>query len=84
MLALGRPGGTFPAWLLGMSVAHHVMAYTCLKRLYVLSVPRTRSVAWYPLAGLVLDVILFRAIRMCLTGQVTWRGTAYKENQSQS
>ena len=23
--------------------------------------------------------ILFRAIRMCLTGNVTWRGTAYKE-----
>ena len=56
---------------------HHVLAYTCLRRLYVLSVPRTRHVAWYPLAGLVLDVILYRAIRMCFTGQVTWRGTAY-------
>ena len=79
MLALGRPPGPFPAWLLGLSVAHHLLAYTCLRRLYVLSVPRTRYVAWYPLAGLVLDVILIRAIRMCLTGKVTWRGTAYKE-----
>ena len=79
MLALGRPPGPFPAWLLGLSVAHHLLAYTCLRRLYVLSVPRTRYVAWYPLAGLVLDVILIRAIQMCLTGKVTWRGTAYKE-----
>jgi len=79
MLALGRPSGPFAAWLLGLSIAHHALAYTCLKRLYVLSVPRTRHVAWYPLAGLVLDVILYRAIRMCLTGRVTWRGTAYKE-----
>jgi chlorobactene glucosyltransferase len=79
MLALGRPPGAFPWWLLALSVAHHALAYTCLRRLYVLSVPRTRHVAWYPLAGLVLDVILFRAIRMCLTGRVTWRGTAYKE-----
>ncbi len=78
MLALGVPG-PFPARLLGLSVAHHALAYTCLRRLYVLTVPRTRHVAWYPLAGLVLDVILFRAIRMCLTGRVTWRGTAYKE-----
>ncbi len=78
MLALGVPG-PFPAWLLGLSVAHHLLAYTCLARLYVLSVPRTRHVAWYPLAGLVLDVILFRAVRMCFTGKVTWRGTAYNE-----
>jgi hypothetical protein len=79
MIAIGRPTGPFAYWLVGLSVLHHLLAYTCLRRLYVLSVPDTRHVAWYPLAGLVLDVILFRAIRMCLTGQVTWRGTAYKE-----
>ncbi len=78
LLALGV-AWPFSAWLLGLSVAHHVLAYTCLRRLYVLSVPRTRHVAWYPLAGLVLDVILFRAFRMCLTGRVTWRGTSYAE-----
>ena len=32
---------------------------------------------WYPLAGLVSDWILFRAIGMCLTGRVSWRGTDY-------
>jgi chlorobactene glucosyltransferase len=79
MLALGRPAGPFAIWLLALSVAHHLLAYTCLRRLYVLSVPGTKHVAWYPLAGLVLDVVLYRAIRMCLTGRVTWRGTAYQE-----
>jgi cellulose synthase/poly-beta-1,6-N-acetylglucosamine synthase-like glycosyltransferase len=79
MLALRRPTGPFAVWLLALSVAHHLLVYTCLRRLYVLSVPGTRHVAWYPLAGLVLDVVLFRAIRMCLTGRVTWRGTSYKE-----
>ncbi len=79
MLASGRPTGPFAWTLLALSVAHHLLAYTCLRRLYVLSVPRTRHVVWYPVAGVVLDVILYRAIRMCLTGRVTWRGTAYGE-----
>ena len=78
LLASGMRG-PFPLWLLGLSLLHHALAYTCLRRLYVLSVPTTRHVAWYPLAGLVLDVILYRAIRMCFTGKVTWRGTAYAE-----
>jgi GT2 family glycosyltransferase len=78
LLAIGMPG-PFPLWLLGLSVIHHILAYTVLRRLYVLSVPRTRHVAWYPLAGLVLDVILYRAIRMCIDGRVTWRGTSYQE-----
>jgi glycosyltransferase involved in cell wall biosynthesis len=79
MLAIGRPAGPFAGWLLALSIAHHLLAYTCLWRLYVLTVPKTRHVAWYPLAGLVLDVVLFRAIRMCLTGKVIWRGTSYKD-----
>ena len=78
LLTLGRRD-PFTWWLLGLSVAHHAFAVAVLQKLYVLSVPRPLTVQWYPLAGLVLDVILFRAIRMCWTGQVTWRGTAYTE-----
>ena len=74
-----RPDDPFAWWLLGLSVTHHLLAYTCLARLYVQSVPRTRHVVWYPVAGIVLNVILYRAIRMCWTGKVTWRGTAYTE-----
>jgi hypothetical protein len=76
LLALGR-STRFALVLLGLSVIHHLLAYTVLRRLYRLSVPGTRHVAWYPVANLVMDWILFRAIRSCLTGRVTWRGTAY-------
>lgn len=69
--------GAFAWALLGLSVAHHVLSYTVLRRLYLLSVPDSRHVGWFPLANLVMDWVLFRAIRMCLTGRVTWRGTAY-------
>jgi glycosyltransferase involved in cell wall biosynthesis len=76
LLARGLDG-PFPRWLLGMSLAHHLLAYTVMRRVYQLSVPGSRSVAWYPLGNLVLDGILLRAIWMCLTGRVTWRGTVY-------
>jgi glycosyltransferase involved in cell wall biosynthesis len=81
MLAAGTPG-PFPVWLLVLSVVHHVLSYTVLRRLYLLSVPDSRHVAWFPVANLVMDWVLFRAIRMCLTGKVTWRGTAYGPSAS--
>ena len=76
MLASGvaRP---FALWLLALSVAHHVFTYTVLRRVYRVSVPGTRHVAWFPLANLVIEWILIRAILSCLTGRVTWRGTSY-------
>lgn len=78
MLALGRPGGPFPIWLLAMSLIHHVLAATVLYRLYRQTIERPwRAILWYPLAGLVIDAILYRAIKSCLTGRVTWRGTSY-------
>lgn len=76
-LLLTGHASPFAWWLLALSVAHHVLSYTVLRRLYLLSVPRSRHVAWFPLANLVMDWVLVRAIRMCLTGRVTWRGTAY-------
>jgi glycosyltransferase involved in cell wall biosynthesis len=76
LLARGT-AGPFAAWLLTMSLAHHVLSYSVLQRLYRISIPRTRAVIWFPVANLVMDWILLRAIRMCLTGRVTWRGTVY-------
>ncbi|MDR3638205.1 MAG: glycosyltransferase family 2 protein [Isosphaeraceae bacterium] len=72
----------FALWLLGLCIVHHVLSYTLLHRLYVLSVPRTRYTAWFPVANLVMDWVLLRALRSCLTGQVTWRGTAYGRSLS--
>ncbi len=56
---------------------HHVFSYVVLRRLYVMSVPGTRYVGWFPVANLVMDWVLLRSLRMCWTGNVTWRGTAY-------
>jgi chlorobactene glucosyltransferase len=76
MLALGQ-ASPFAFWLLGLSVVHHFLSVSVFQRVYRLSVPRSRYAVWFPVANLVVDWILIRAIRMCLTGHVTWRGTAY-------
>jgi hypothetical protein len=77
LLAMGS-GGTFPLWLLGLAAVHLLLQFTVLYRMYHMSSPTTaRDAVWYPLAGLVSDWILVKAIAMCFTGRVTWRGTAY-------
>lgn len=77
VLLAAAPSRPFAWALLAMSVVHHALTYTVLRRVYHMSVPRSRYVGWFPVANLVMDVILLRAIRMCLTGRVTWRGTDY-------
>jgi chlorobactene glucosyltransferase len=76
LLAL-RFDPTFARSLLLLSLAHHGLMYLVFRLIYRTSVPRSRHAAWYPLGNLVIDVILLRAIRMCLTGRVNWRGTEY-------
>jgi glycosyltransferase involved in cell wall biosynthesis len=66
------------SWLLGLSIVHHALMYAVFRRVYQASVPRARWAACYPLANMVIDLILIRAIRMCLTGKVDWRGTLYR------
>ncbi len=78
LLAVGYPG-PFPLALLGLSVVHHVLMYPVFRVIYRSSVPNSKRTAWFPLGNLVIDLILLRAIRMCLTGRVTWRGTSYAE-----
>jgi chlorobactene glucosyltransferase len=66
------------AWrILGLSVLHHVLMFLVFRMIYRTSVPGSRYAAWYPLGNLVIDAILLRAIRSCLTGRITWRGTDY-------
>jgi hypothetical protein len=79
MAASGR-AGPFAAWLVGMAVIHLLLQVSVLWRMYRIQSPSVASAAWwYPLAGFVSDWILLRAIVMCFTGRVTWRGTAYGE-----
>ena len=51
--------------------------YFVFRLVYNTSVPGSRHTAWFPLGNLIIDVILVRAIRSCLTGRVSWRGTEY-------
>jgi hypothetical protein len=76
LLGVGQ-SKTFALWLLGLSLAHHLLMYAVFRRIYQASLPRARWAAWYAVANLVVDLILIRALRMCLTGRVNWRGTEY-------
>jgi hypothetical protein len=77
MLATGA-AGPFGWWLLGLAIVHQILKTSVLYRMYKFSSPDAAAYAlWYPLAGLVMDWVCARSIWMCLTGRVTWRGTAY-------
>jgi hypothetical protein len=76
MLALGGDR-RFATLLLGGSTLHHVLMYLVFRRVYQASLVRARWAAWYPVANVVVDLILVRALAMCFTGKVTWRGTDY-------
>ena len=71
-------GGAFAWWLLGLSLVHQVLKTSVLYRMYKWSSPASAGYAlWYTLAGVIMVWICSRSIWMCLTGKVTWRGTAY-------
>ncbi len=76
LLALGSDRA-FAFRLLLLSLAHHGLMFAVFRLIFRTSVPRSRHAAWYPLGNVIVDVILLRAIRMCLTGRVNWRGTQY-------
>jgi glycosyltransferase involved in cell wall biosynthesis len=77
VLLASRFDPPFSLALLGLSLAHHALMFIVFRLIYRTSVPRTRHAGWYPLGNVIIDVILFRAIRMCLTGRVKWRDTVY-------
>jgi hypothetical protein len=80
LLALGH-NGPFAYTLILLSMVHLALQITVLWRMYGWSSPATaRFAIWYPLAGLVSDWILLRAILLCWTGKVTWRGTSYESS----
>jgi glycosyltransferase involved in cell wall biosynthesis len=67
----------FALRLLLLSLFHHAVMYAVFRVIYRTSVPRSRHTAWFPLGNVIVDLILMRAIRMCLTGRVSWRDTQY-------
>ncbi len=78
MLAFGW-ATPFTWSLLGLSTIHQVLKQWVLFRMYRMTAPKDAWYAlFYPIAGIVSDIITCRAIWMCLTGQVVWRGTSYQ------
>ncbi len=76
LLAIGQDR-RFAEILLGLGLVHHALMYLVFRQIYRTSVPGSRHTAWFPVGNAIIDVILFRAIRMCLTGRVSWRDTQY-------
>ena len=77
MLALGT-AVPFALGLLAVSLLHQVLKTALLWKMFKVSSPKTAHYAlFYPLACLVSALILIRALEMCRTGRVTWRGTSY-------
>ncbi len=76
LLAAGSDRVFAPRLLL-MSLLHHGLMFAVFRRVYRTAVPGSRHAAWFPLGNGIVDVILLRAIRLCLTGRVNWRDTQY-------
>jgi chlorobactene glucosyltransferase len=77
ILLTGGFAPLFSVRLTLLSLIHHSLMYFVFRLVYKTSVPGSRHAGWYALGNLVIDVILLRAIRMCLTGRVNWRNTEY-------
>jgi hypothetical protein len=82
LLAMGL-NRTFAVSLAALSIIHHALMFTVFRRVYIASVAHARYAGWFPVANMVVDLILLRSIRMWLTGNVSWRGTQYGRSNDQ-
>jgi GT2 family glycosyltransferase len=64
------------AWL-GASLNHLMLMFWLLGVVYAWSGNSRRNAFLFPIGGTLLMVIFLRALRMCITKKVEWRGTAY-------
>ena len=65
-----------PLWIL-QAGTHLTLMTFYLGRIYQWSGNARRNALWFPLAGSLLVYTLLRALKMCITKKVEWRGTAY-------
>lgn len=65
------------SWLI-TSIAHLGIMTWFLGTLYVWSGNPRKNALFFPVAGPMLLGIMIRALYMCVTKKVTWRGTAYQ------
>ncbi len=64
------------AWI-GMSLNHLMLMTWLLGMAYAWSGNSRRNALLFPIGGTLLMTIFLRALRMCITKKVEWRGTAY-------
>jgi cellulose synthase/poly-beta-1,6-N-acetylglucosamine synthase-like glycosyltransferase len=63
-------------WLFN-SILHFALLNVALRRVYKWSGNTAKYAVLFPLAGPMLSYIFYRALKMCVTKKVEWRGTAY-------
>ena len=66
--------------LAGMNCFHFLFMMITLRKVYQLTNSSIRYLAYYPLACIVASWFLIRALTMCFTHRVTWRGRSYRRN----
>jgi glycosyltransferase involved in cell wall biosynthesis len=64
------------------AIIHLGLMTACLATLYRWSGNRRRNAFLFPLGGSMLMAIFARALRMCVTKKVEWRGTAYSHTMA--
>ncbi|MDB5293777.1 MAG: glycosyl transferase [Phycisphaerales bacterium] len=78
--SLGNLGGL--TWLVGGLLHVAIMTWLVGVIYYWSGNPR-RNALMFPVAGPMVFMILLRALRMCVTKKVEWRGTAYSHTMAQ-
>ena len=72
------------AMWLGGAIFHLATMTAAIGVMYLWTRNAWRYALWFPLGGLMLIVILLRALWMCITGRVEWRGTRYSHRMNPS
>lgn len=70
------------AWLIA-AVTHLSMMTYFVGQMYFYSGNRRRNALLFPVAGMLLMLIFAKALKMCITKKVEWRGTAYSHTMAQ-
>jgi glycosyltransferase involved in cell wall biosynthesis len=71
-----------PLWLLA-AVPHLAIMTFYLARMYKWSGNSRINALYFPVAGTLLCYTFFRALKMCVTKKVEWRGTAYSHTMQE-
>jgi hypothetical protein len=82
---VARPTGQWPpmGWLwLGSAVNHLCVMTFLVSTVYAWSGNPRRNAFMFPVAGSMLLGIFARALKMCVTKKVEWRGTAYSHTMA--